>query len=1639
MLRSQAQLSEKKKKKDEEEKEGKQDETEAQMAERKARARQLWRVLQKGFRHAVEKMKNEEMKVAFLSHGLQHISRIALRSPVRHVTHDSLKRLFVALDTENMLHFLREDGSYKSCSRAPVPLMGLLYATEVDRFVGWDEGSLQVLDSQFQPLSQAQSTWPIRCGLYCEQLNRIVTAGEGNLTLWDFRYSYRSLQCRLTLTLGSSEVVSRLALDGTSKKAPRCFACYGTGVAAFDISKGQLLSFKRELHSRAITDITYCDVVGCVVTASRDTTIKVWDENWHIQTVFVGHTAPVIAVTIYPERPLIFSASQDGTIRTWNLDTIDQVDQVHALEPVEALETKTASRVVSLSGSLLNIWKINQLYSLYTPLGSPLKRLSCVNLEAVGDFPVRALCVCRDSSVRLVDVQSGLLLSTFTLEPPSRVQEAAYCLPRETLFVLTEQGNLMRLNVAADPVAVRKNIASQGPKPCCLLLYSHIVDPEGAYATWLQVKEDKSYRKQWQKLPLHRQDKNRFLPIMGHKDGLLSVVEWFSGRIQYQVEAHSPKPVTALAEYPAQTCVISGGGDLTVKMWRLFPYADECLLPLLSFSCIAPAWHMCSLGPTLAVAFQDPETVTYRIVYYNLMEQSRSEHSPEDDAQDDITGLCCCPNLKLFASASRDGSVKVWDMKNQLLRHLKLNTIPECLAFANHWGDLLVGIERHLYLIHHSKYLPNYYKMKLLCAKFLEPLQNTPLPLSDACFTALVKENARRLMQEPPLEESESPLPGAHRAALQEPKVVRETMSRRRGSSLVAARNHDLQLLQSGKLSSAKKVRLTKEMKEEAFEQYLCIFHKEPLKVEIPAEDTFSADEVLEAMRHAGSIAEFYRANRPNTFLGAFTRPTVLKAADQDESSEGVSQTPSSTVPLSVSESRDAQGIKIDLVDVMIKEMFDKERPILLPPRSPPMEIPSPSQVQKTSLGVLATATRSLLHAPKDTKERRDRPPREKFTKSLLAIKESDTALPVSEGSLAPTPATKSGKSIAFKEPSRTPLTRSRESPVSSGSRSPLRLQSHSSEIVKGFFPEIQSSSQERRSQLSGVKSHHSMPLPRISSGFIPNSVVSQQLHSLEDVEEVKEKEEEEGKEEVVEETIVKVTEALEEHPESHSSRSSVGTPPRDKSPQREAEAAGVSKPISTKESPPAVFLTQLDESQYPEEPPFFISPFLEKEWFKALFPEGFPPEMSINEFLTILLGNLAIADYGTKTELVGAIVMLKEKLKDQMKDILYKTVIYVLNRKEDAPAMMDQNQRKFILSALRMLLHVDKDQEELMVELMAYYVISPPEYRVAVKDLIQDAGVQDPHNYFYNELESWPVKEDDGKDVARRMSSQWLGKWMQELKEHRSLLLEQEVPAERKYPSEQFQERTWWRRRETMDLQEQPERTSSLESYEEEQSDGVEVYEREPEPEPEPEQEFSESYEEEEMGLEKSSLERDPQLRLEVQRALGIQGQMSDATDQKERPRKKSSFRGKQKEKRSAHPWVQSVRPVDAIHYFMEKQMEKELAKLKHLVSSATISPRDTVMALPPIRKKRAILRLGETNAMLRKRIPERFYFPFIFPRYLMKGFVPFVKLPLPKITLDPFSAAPQRPPSPRTFTAMQQMVHKYFIPKFSYADSYP
>ena len=64
--------------------------------------------------------------------------------------------------------------------------------------------------------------------------------------------------------------------------------------------------------------------------------------------------------------------------------------------------------------------------------------------------------------------------------------------------------------------------------------------------------------------------------------------------------------------------------DNIIKVWRLYPYAQESLAPLLSFYCAHTPLYMTVLRDKLAVAFQEHTTATYSIVMYNLQTKSKA-------------------------------------------------------------------------------------------------------------------------------------------------------------------------------------------------------------------------------------------------------------------------------------------------------------------------------------------------------------------------------------------------------------------------------------------------------------------------------------------------------------------------------------------------------------------------------------------------------------------------------------------------------------------------------------------------------------------------------------------------------------------------------------------------------------------------------------------------------------------------------------------------------------------------------------------------------------------------------------------------------------------------------------------------------
>lgn len=76
---------------------------------------------------------------------------------------------------------------------------------------------------------------------------------------------------------------------------------------------------------------------------------------------------------------------------------------------------------------------------------------------------------------------------------------------------------------------------------------------------------------------------------------------------------------------------------MTVVVWKVNPYVQECLTQQLSLHCGQSPVYLAALGPKLALTFQEPNSGTYNLRHFNLLNQSQ-KCPPKEGHSDPFTG-----------------------------------------------------------------------------------------------------------------------------------------------------------------------------------------------------------------------------------------------------------------------------------------------------------------------------------------------------------------------------------------------------------------------------------------------------------------------------------------------------------------------------------------------------------------------------------------------------------------------------------------------------------------------------------------------------------------------------------------------------------------------------------------------------------------------------------------------------------------------------------------------------------------------------------------------------------------------------------------------------------------------------------------
>uniref|UniRef100_A0A8C4GS16 Uncharacterized protein n=1 Tax=Dicentrarchus labrax TaxID=13489 RepID=A0A8C4GS16_DICLA len=626
-------------------------------------------------------VKNSKSKQHVFAHGLHRVQHLPCDSPVRFMMYSEAAAAFISLHADNTVCLYKADG-HKQTSIAHLPFMGLTATKISGHLVGWGPGPVfTLLNSELDPLDAAHDALDIRVCQAAEHSTELVTAGVGNVCVW----SVMLMRCKVRIQEGLQQsTFTQMALAPPRSDRPhRAFAACGQAVTVVDLNAGKVLQHKRDLCSRCV----------CVHLS-----IRIWGPDWELRVTFVGHNGKVII--------MLLSASVDCTIRCWDMEEGHVIECVHTEPenpPLFIGGNRKGDTFFSFSHQGVDFWTIRTLYTLHCKLkgdkGAPLRQILVSPFPA--PYPTRVLCVSGDSDIVLVAAETGAVLTSF--KATQRILCADYCLHKEILLALTETGTVLQANTLTNPITLMdgvteddvQNLPVPGPA-CCLVLYSYVAETQGALEEW-RIGEIIFISANLIALCL-----NRFLTILGQSGGCVSVLKMDDGKVFYRTPAHNGQRVTAVQVYPENGYLLSTGEDMTVVVWRVNPYVQECLSKMLSLHCGQPLVYLAALDRQLALTFQDPNSGTYNLMHFNLLNQSQTGYSPVEGHLDHFTGKKNCRKQYMLLHLS----VCVCNPS----RTLRLNAVPECLVYGGFGGELFLGIRGDLYRMDCAKFLPHIYQ-----------------------------------------------------------------------------------------------------------------------------------------------------------------------------------------------------------------------------------------------------------------------------------------------------------------------------------------------------------------------------------------------------------------------------------------------------------------------------------------------------------------------------------------------------------------------------------------------------------------------------------------------------------------------------------------------------------------------------------------------------------------------------------------------------------------------------------------------------------------------------------------------------------------------------------------------------------------
>ncbi|MEB3279313.1 MAG: CHAT domain-containing protein [Lyngbya sp.] len=367
-------------------------------------------------------------------------------------------------------------------------------------------------------------------------------------------------------------------------------------------------------HQAPVRGVAFSPDGQTVASASEDNSLKLWNINTPktpmLQKTLNGHTGGVFGVAFSPDGQTIASASQDGTVKLWNRDgSLQKTLTEHSSKVYAVAFSRDGETIASTSADkTIKLW--NRDGSLQKTLNGHSNEVWKVAFSPDGQTLVSAS---GDKTVRLWQLHNTLL--TRLKVSDSQVWGLAFSRDGQTIASASQDGTMKLSN----PDGTLRSTWKGHPVEVSQVAFS----PDGqtiASASWDRT------------IKLWNTDGTLRWTLNDHQDLVYAV-------------AFSPEGL-----------MVSGSSDKTVKLWKLQPNQKPILLKTLD-GFETEVWDVAFSPDGRTIAAGSRGGIVKIWDNQGVLLATFQAH------QEGVKTVTFSPDGQMFATASQDQTVRLWKLQ----------------------------------------------------------------------------------------------------------------------------------------------------------------------------------------------------------------------------------------------------------------------------------------------------------------------------------------------------------------------------------------------------------------------------------------------------------------------------------------------------------------------------------------------------------------------------------------------------------------------------------------------------------------------------------------------------------------------------------------------------------------------------------------------------------------------------------------------------------------------------------------------------------------------------------------------------------------------------------------------------------------